>query len=229
LLHAPKRVKRTSGDALPFGAILTRGPEQGVGLGRLAHARRGSGHVRWLGASLLALVLLLVSAVVTVAARRSPAVSQPVAFSHRKHTKDLQLPCALCHKYFNSGAHSGLPDAQTCGVCHSVPQGKDPEAARLTELLQGGQPLRFNKLFRLPDYVFYTHRRHVAGAGLECVNCHSGIADTERPPERPLVEITMAFCVDCHLNGRGVSYADATRPPARENSAIFANRFASSS
>lgn len=89
-------------------------------------------------------------------------------------------------------------------MCHSVPLGTSPEAAKLTETLESGEPLRFNKLLRLPDYVFYTHRRHVALGELECINCHGGIADTDSPPERPLVGISMAFCVDCH-DERGVT------------------------
>jgi hypothetical protein len=51
---------------------------------------------------------------------------------------------------------------------------------------------------RRRDHVFYTHRRHVGIGELECVNCHGEIADTERPPERPLVRIDMDLCMDCH-------------------------------
>ncbi len=83
-------------------------------------------------------------------------------------------------------------------MCHSTRQGTSEEAARVTELIEQGDSLRFNKLFRLPDHVFYTHRRHVGIAELECQNCHGAIASTERPPKRALVEVTMDFCMDCH-------------------------------
>jgi Cytochrome c7 and related cytochrome c/Class III cytochrome C family len=148
--------------------------------------------------ALLAVALLVAVTVPLVAGRRPPAVTQPIAFSHKVHTVDLQLGCTFCHKYVNTSAHSGLPDAQTCAMCHTIKQGESEEAARLTETLQAGDSLQFNKLFRLPDYVFYTHRRHVGIAELECTNCHGGIAETERPPERPLVNVKMALCVDCH-------------------------------
>ncbi len=68
----------------------------------------------------------------------------------------------------------------------------------MTELISAGDPLRFTKLFTLPDHVFYTHRRHVGLGELECANCHGEIADTERPPPRALVQVTMDFCMDCH-------------------------------
>jgi predicted CXXCH cytochrome family protein len=125
-------------------------------------------------------------------------VPQPIAFNHAKHTEQLGLNCEFCHKYVSSGAHAGLPDASTCSMCHSTPQGTSEEAARVTELLEAGDPIRFNKLFRLPDHVFYTHRRHAGIGELECESCHGGIASTERPPKRALVEITMGFCMDCH-------------------------------
>lgn len=130
--------------------------------------------------------------------RAAPRVPQPIPFNHLKHTADLSLPCAFCHKYVETSAHAGLPDATTCSVCHRTPQGTSAAAARVTELIEAGDPLYFNKLFRLPDHVFYTHRRHAGVAKLDCTNCHGEIAQTERPPARPLVDITMDFCVDCH-------------------------------
>jgi hypothetical protein len=142
--------------------------------------------------------VLLVAVVVPLIATRSPAVPQPVAFNHRKHTEELGLNCEFCHVYVRRGAHAGLPDARTCSMCHSTPQGTSEEAARVTRLIEEGDPLRFNKLFRLAPHVFYTHRRHVELAELECATCHGEIAATERPPKRPLVEITMEFCMDCH-------------------------------
>ncbi len=147
---------------------------------------------------LLAVTLLLAAALLSVIARRGSPVPQPVAFNHQKHTRDLGLQCEFCHPYVRTGAHAGLPDAARCSLCHSVPQGESKEAARVTELIAQGDPLQFNKLFGLPADVFYTHRRHVGIAELECRNCHGAIAETERPPERPLVRVSMDFCLECH-------------------------------
>ncbi|MGD2136505.1 MAG: cytochrome c3 family protein [Gemmatimonadales bacterium] len=147
------------------------------------------------------LVVVAVGAVVVVvpvAAGHDAPVPQPVAFNHRKHTEDLGLDCSFCHTYVRTGAHAGLPDAQTCVMCHSAPQGTSAAAARVTELLQQGDSLRFNKLFAMPEHVFYTHRRHVALGELGCEICHGAIATTERPPPQALVEVTMDFCMDCH-------------------------------
>lgn len=145
----------------------------------------------------IVLAILLVAAAHSILFR-TPAVAQPVAFNHRKHTEQLKIACQLCHPYDATGAHAGLPSAQTCVMCHQVPQGTTAEAARLTVLLARGDPLRFNKLFHLPPYVYFTHRRHVGIAKLPCETCHGAIAHSERPPERPLVTIRMRVCLGCH-------------------------------
>ena len=167
----------------------------GSGVQRRDHSR---GRARWAVIAAV-LVVLLAAGGVGIVLSAAPAVPQPVPFNHRKHTEDLSLPCTFCHKYVEQGAHAGLPDGSTCSMCHRTPQGDSELAASVTELLAAGDPLRFNKLFRMPDHVFYTPRRHVGVAELECNTCHGEIAQTERPPERPLVRITMDFCMDCHL------------------------------
>lgn len=163
---------------------------RGVGPGRTGSiwlGRPGLG----VGAAIVALLLLL------LVSRRAP-VAQPIAFNHLKHTQELSLGCEFCHPYVNTGRHAGLPNRDTCGICHQVPQGESAEAARVTQLLTQGEPLQFNKLFRLPAHVNYTHRRHVGIAKLECERCHGGIATTDQPPAHPLVAVSMDFCLACH-------------------------------
>lgn len=130
--------------------------------------------------------------------RRPPRIQQPVAFDHRIHTERMKLACTMCHPYVQVGMHAGLPGAQTCMMCHQVRQGTSPEAARVTALLTSGVPLRFNKLFHLPPYAYFSHRRHVGIAKLPCADCHGSIALTAAPPSRPLVTIRMQACLDCH-------------------------------
>lgn len=133
-----------------------------------------------------------------VAFRPSGRVAQPIQFDHRKHVGDLGIECSVCHEYYETGQHAGLPALETCMGCHEDPATESPEEKKLL-VLAGSTPLPvFRKLFRLPDHVYYSHRRHVAIAGLECSTCHGDIAMTTAPPPRPLVRITMDTCVRCH-------------------------------
>lgn len=126
------------------------------------------------------------------------AVAQPIQFNHQKHVKEVGLDCSACHQYYADHQRSGLPDLATCTGCHQQPLGKTAEEAKLIKIAAQADPPVFRKLFRLPDHAYYSHRRHVTVAKLQCPTCHGAIADTTAPPPRPLVRITMQVCTDCH-------------------------------
>lgn len=167
-----------------------------LGRRRSSGGRGGFARTRW--AYVVPGMVLIVAMGIAVVVKGTPPVPQPVAFNHLKHTQELGLNCEFCHVYVKKGAHAGLPDAQTCSLCHTSPQGTSAEAARVTTLIAQGDPLTFNKLFQLEPHVFYTHRRHVGIAELDCENCHGNIADSERPPDRALLNVDMDFCMACH-------------------------------
>lgn len=133
-----------------------------------------------------------------VALRPSNLVQQPIAFNHLKHAGEMELSCDTCHLYYETGEHSGLPTLDTCLDCHEEPVTESAEEKKILALQEEGRTNPFRKLFRLPDHVYYSHRRHVAIAGLDCEECHGKIAETEAPPRQPLKRITMSFCINCH-------------------------------
>lgn len=135
--------------------------------------------------------------------RPAGATRQPVAFNHRLHVEEVELECNTCHEYYETSQHSGLPGLEICMACHEEAMTESPEEQRLLELAASGQPAVFQKLFRMPDHVYYSHREHVTLAGIECETCHGDVADTTVPPPVTLVNITMDTCLDCHAE-RGV-------------------------
>jgi hypothetical protein len=133
----------------------------------------------------------------------APSVDQPIAFNHRKHVVDNQLDCSTCHTSYETETFSGLPDADICATCHSEPQGKTAEEAKLVRLLKDQRPLVWNSLFRQPAHIFYSHRRHVVKAGIKCERCHGDFAQTTSPP-RSVKRLKMSDCITCHME-RNVS------------------------
>ncbi len=125
----------------------------------------------------------------------SPRVHQPIAFDHRLHAKQNGIECSTCHAW--SEAFSGLPAADTCATCHAEPLGGTAEEAKLVTLLRAGGPLAWRPLFAEPRHVFFTHRRHVSIARIDCETCHRGIAEARAPPER-VRRLRMQDCVGCH-------------------------------
>jgi hypothetical protein len=43
---------------------------------------------------------------------------QPIAFSHRLHAGELQVPCLYCHSGAEKSRHAGIPAASLCMNCH---------------------------------------------------------------------------------------------------------------
>jgi len=124
-------------------------------------------------------------------------VRQPIDFSHRLHVEDVGLDCQTCHELYATEISSGLPSADTCAFCHVEAQGESPEEQRLVALLAEGEPLQWKSMFRQPAHIFYSHRRHVTVAGLECETCHGDFARTETPPSR-VEPLAMEDCIGCH-------------------------------
>ena len=136
--------------------------------------------------------------------RPNESVGQPVQFNHRVHVTDVGLECLDCHEYYETREHSGLPSLEMCMGCHDGGITDSPEEQKLLEAASANMQETFNKLFMMPDHVYYSHRRHVAVADLPCDSCHGAIADTTAPPETPLMRVSMDTCIDCH-EARAVS------------------------
>jgi hypothetical protein len=140
----------------------------------------------------------------TLSGRRTflrSAVRQPISFNHKKHVTELDIGCTTCHVTVETEAFSGLPDAELCAGCHLEPQGKSEEEKKLVEMLKKGTALAWKPLFRQPAHVFYSHRRHVIVAKLQCTVCHGAIAETSAPPVR-VRRLVMDDCVSCHRKAR---------------------------
>jgi hypothetical protein len=60
------------------------------------------------------------------------------------------------------------------------------------------QPIAWVRIHKLPDFVAFDHRPHVA-AGVACQRCHGPIETMERV--RQVESLSMGWCVNCHRAG----------------------------
>ena len=125
-----------------------------------------------------------------------------VSFNHRRHAVDNEISCDTCHPFVAEETFSGLPDADVCSTCHAEAIGKSAEEAKLVRLIAEGTPLEWKRLFRQPAHVFYSHRRHVAVAKIDCPVCHQDVGRSESPPTT-VRRLSMTDCIECHRS-RGV-------------------------
>ena len=135
---------------------------------------------------------------------------QPVPFSHKHHVGGLGLDCRYCHQTVETAAQAGMPPTETCMTCHSQIWTGAPMLAPVRESLARQDPLRWHRVYRLPDYVFFNHAIHVA-KGVACETCHGRI--DQMPLTWRAQPLHMSWCLDCHRD---------PAPHLRPRSAVFA-------
>lgn len=138
-------------------------------------------------------VMLAVAAVWLLAGPGSP-VEQPLAFDHATHD---QTGCLVCHQGSETGVRAGLPEGAICLQCHATA----PDVAGADDAwrhLAAGQEIPWMRVTRVADHVFFSHRRHVALAGLDCVSCHGDVGHLSSPPSSPARRLDMDACEACH-------------------------------
>lgn len=153
--------------------------------------------------AMVGLVLLLsafIGAVMVVArspyvTRQDMAVEQLVPFSHRHHVGDIGLDCRYCHQTVETSPRAGLPSTQVCMNCHRDLWNQAPMLAPVRESFRTGQPLVWNRVHDLPDYVYFNHSIHIH-KGIGCYSCHGDVS--EMPLVRRVQPLTMEWCLACH-------------------------------
>jgi hypothetical protein len=130
------------------------------------------------------------------------AIRQPVAFNHKLHVEENGLDCVECHIYVKSQTFAGLPTVGKCMECHESALTSSPEEEKIRQAAADGKQLKWNRIYVVPNHVYYSHRRHVVAGHLECATCHGPIAQTTSPPPAPLNKITMNFCIECHQKNK---------------------------
>jgi hypothetical protein len=135
------------------------------------------------------------------------SVDQPIKFDHRHHARDDGIDCMYCHDGAARAPYAGIPATSRCMGCHSQIWTGSPELARVRASFFDGRPIPWQRVSRLPKFVFFDHSIHVT-KGIGCVECH-GRVDTmsEVYAVKPL---SMAWCLDCHRDP-----VPHVRPPDR--------------
>jgi len=122
---------------------------------------------------------------------------QPVPFSHEHHVSQLGIDCRYCHTSVEVSANAGLPATHICMTCHSQLWTNANMLAPVRQSLAKGEPIRWNRVYNLPEYVFFNHSIHVT-KGVGCTTCHGQI--DRMPLTWKASSLAMSWCLDCHQN-----------------------------
>ena len=123
------------------------------------------------------------------------APEQPIPFSHKVHV-GMGLQCLDCHAIKDPGFAAGYPKEATCMACHAAVKPDSPHIQRLAEFEKNNEPVPWVKVYRVPDYVYFSHAFHHRDAAVACSTCHGPVAERDViAQEKP---VTMGACMGCH-------------------------------
>jgi hypothetical protein len=124
-----------------------------------------------------------------------PAKPQPIPFSHKLHTQFFK-ECQDCHQISSDGWTMSYPPEEKCMTCHATVATDSPAIKKLAEYAAQKKPVPWVQIYRAPDFVYFSHRKHVQKAKLDCENCHGPVRERDViVREKP---ISMAACIACH-------------------------------
>jgi hypothetical protein len=111
------------------------------------------------------------------------------------------MDCRFCHSFGEASGHSNVPTNQVCFNCHGAGKGQiklaSPKLEPVRKAAETGEPIRWVKIHKAPDYVYFNHSAHL-NRGVSCVSCHGKINEMEVVFHDQ--NQSMGWCLDCHRN-----------------------------
>jgi hypothetical protein len=141
---------------------------------------------------------------------------QPIFFSHRRHAGEFEIDCLYCHSNTDISSVSPMPAVDLCLGCHRVVKAASSEVAKIRGYQERSEPIPWERIYRLADFVQFNHGRHVR-AELECQECHGEVEATDVLYRWP--PLTMGWCLECH---REPGEDEAKLAAAARNAELFA-------
>jgi hypothetical protein len=80
-------------------------------------------------------------------------------------------------------------------TCHSQLFTQQPMLAPFVQSFRSGEPLQWNRVHDLPDFVYFNHSIHIA-KGVGCATCHGPV--DRMPLTWRVAPLEMQWCLDCH-------------------------------
>jgi hypothetical protein len=124
-----------------------------------------------------------------------PSPVGEIAFDHTIHAGKYAIPCIDCHAFADKSPVAGIPSERKCMGCHKFVAKDSPAVQTLAARFNAGEPLRWKRVFYLPEYIYFSHRMHVR-ADVACQECHGDVASMKTVvQDKPF---TMGRCLTCH-------------------------------
>lgn len=126
-------------------------------------------------------------------AERGP--QQPIPFNHEWHVSTLQMECEYCHTGSRRSEVAIMPSLELCIGCHRVVGGNLTAVAQLRAYWDRGEPVEWDRVYRLPEFVQFSHQPHLRNQ-IECEECHGPVEEMARVYQYS--DLSMGWCLSCH-------------------------------
>ena len=123
------------------------------------------------------------------------APEQPLTFSHKLHAGDNKIACQYCHIGVTDSRFATIPSVESCMNCHRQAKPGTDLIKELTRIYEEGEALKWKRVHRLPDHVYFDHRPHV-NANIDCAVCHGDMTKKVFPEQ--VMSVRMGSCLNCH-------------------------------
>jgi hypothetical protein len=167
--------------------------------------------INWVVISVTGVLITWIIAVNAIAFGRARGFSpdQPIKFSHAVHAGQNKIDCNYCHYSARSSKTSGIPPGNVCMNCHLLvrtgTRSGVTEINKLVEAYESRKAVDWIRIYRLPDFVFFSHAQHISAGGINCEACHGNVKEMHRLYQVP--DLSMGWCIHCH-DSRKVNFSD---------------------
>ncbi|HEX7492840.1 MAG TPA: cytochrome c3 family protein [Bacteroidales bacterium] len=158
--------------------------------------------INWAILTLTGIFITWILAVNAIAFGRSKgyAPAQPIKFSHAVHAGQNKTDCNYCHYTARISKTAGIPSGSICYNCHFLVRNGTrsgaTEIAKILAHLDEKKPVEWVRIYKLPDFVFFSHEQHVSAGQITCDACHGNVKEMDRLYQVP--DLSMGWCIDCH-------------------------------
>jgi hypothetical protein len=136
--------------------------------------------------------------------------AQPLPFSHKIHAA-TGMKCVECHAMSGRGWSAGFPAESKCMACHIAIKVDSPHIQKLAAFQQQGQAAPWERVYKIPNYVYFSHKRHFERAKISCETCHGPVASRDVLVKEK--SLTMKDCMACHEKSGASNGCDVCHVP----------------
>jgi len=158
--------------------------------------------INWAIITITGIFITWILAVNAIAFGRSKGYSpdQPIKFSHKVHAGQNKTDCNYCHYTAKNSKTAGIPAGSICYNCHFLVRNGTrsgaTEIAKIIKALDEKKAVEWVRIYKLPDFVFFSHEQHVSAGEITCDACHGPVKEMDRLYQ--FADLSMGWCIKCH-------------------------------